>query len=52
MKLKDWVIVVLLCMLLVFWFLIFADGFMINWIGLFGTIICGYLLVKYSGFYN
>ena len=48
MKFKSWVTVVLLCMLLVFWFFIFADGFILNWVGVFGTLICVVLLTKYS----
>ena len=48
MKFKSWVTVILLCMLLVFWLMIFADGFIINWVGVFGTLVCVILLTKYS----
>ena len=48
MKFKSWVTVTLLLLTLVFWFLIFADGFALNWTGVFGTLICVILLTKYS----
>ena len=52
MKFKSWVNVILLCMLLVFWFLIFADGLYTCYIGIFGALTCTILLDKYSGFWN
>ena len=47
-KFKDWVTALLLCTWLIFWFLIFADGFILNWIGIIGTLLCVVLLTKYS----
>lgn len=52
MKFKSWVTATLLLMLLVFWFLIFADSFILNWSGIIGCLICAFLLTKYSMFYN
>lgn len=48
MKFKSWVTVTLLLLLFVFWILIFADGFILNWAGVIGTLICVILLTKYS----
>lgn len=52
MRFKSWVNVVLLCALLVFWFMIFADGLKICFMGLIGALICAVLLNKYSGFWD
>ena len=48
MKFKNWVSIVLLIISSIFVLMIFTEPFILNWIGIIGTLVCTLLLTKYS----
>lgn len=50
MKFKNWVSITLLIISSIFMFMIFTEPFILNWIGVAGTLSCTLLLAKYSKF--
>lgn len=48
MKFKNWVSIALLIISAIFIRMIFAEPFILNWIGIIGMLVCTLLLTKYS----
>lgn len=48
MKFKNWVSIALLIISAIFTLMIFTEPFILNWVGIIGTLVCTLLLIKYS----